>query len=83
MKIIVMDYPQTFEFETKLEFPKFQGMKLIVSKQTDIKRCKKRQELLLAELNKQDIHSPTHAYEDYVIENVHKMPFGELWYLGS
>ena len=29
------------------------------------------------------IHSPSHAYEDYVIENVRKVRGGEHWHLGS
>ena len=71
IKVKVLQYPQTFEFETGVEFPPFEY------------GCKKRCQVLLKELKRQKIHSPMHAYEDYVVEIVKKSKFGENWELGS
>ena len=70
-KIKTDGYPQHFEFETGVKLPKFKC------------GCKVRGELLLSQLNEQDVHSPLHAYEDYVVEKITKTEGGEIWHLGS
>ena len=74
--IIVLDYPQTFEFKVKKELPTFNG-----------EYCEVRNEILLRQLRRQKIYSPCHLYTDYVVGVVE--PFdngttsGEVWHLFS
>lgn len=73
-KITIEHYPATFSFNTRAKLPKFNRNSY---------SCKVRQKLLLKNLKKFNIDSPCHAYEDYVVELVHKTSNGEIWRLGS
>ena len=76
-KIMIMGYPDTFSFTTINKLPKFKY------------GCEVRGEILLKMLNALKIHSPCHAYEDYLVEVIDqfKNSTGEVniehWYLGS
>ncbi len=75
MKIKIQFYPDTFEFETKVNFPKFDN--------NNIELCQIRNRVLHKQMNKLKIKSPNHDYSDYVVENVTKFLEGEIWQLGS
>lgn len=71
MKIKVLDYPETFSFETDVVFPKFEY------------GCEVRGAELLKALRAQQIDSYFHRYEDYVVEIVTVRDGVEHWILGS
>jgi hypothetical protein len=71
-RIVIKKYPATMVFDVRKELPEF----------TD--GCKVRQKILLYQLKKQMIDSPSHDYKDYVIEMVE--PYyneAEEWIIGS
>jgi hypothetical protein len=72
--IIVMDYPATFTFNVEVTLPDFEY------------GCPVRSEILWSELERQNIRSEFHNYEDYIVEIVElpeNMPDHEFWFLGS
>jgi hypothetical protein len=71
MKIEVIAYPTSFEFETKATFPKFDYG-------CDV-RCKE----LVKAMSELDVNSSSHQYEDYIVEQVEVTKDGERWHLGS
>ncbi len=71
MLIKVRNYPQTFEFETQVEFPKFKY------------GCEMRREALVQAMQKLKVNSPRHAYEDYTVAKIIKRNGLELWFLDS
>jgi hypothetical protein len=70
-RIIIQDYPATFHFDVRKDLPDFDDY------------CKVRQEILLRQFKKQNIDSPCHGYNEYVIEMVEPIFDGEIWILGS
>lgn len=72
LKITIKYYPCTFSFTVLRDFKPF-----------SYEDQDGRSELLLQKMYEMKIHSPSHAYEDYVIENVRKVRGGEHWHLGS
>jgi len=70
-RVIIIGYPETFSFETAVEFPKF------------VYGCNTRTSLLHLELERNKIHSPCHDYHDYIVENIEVFSEIELWHLGS
>lgn len=77
--IIVMDYPQTFGFKVRKDLPFFDNDEDVY--------CEVRQEILLRQFKRQNIYSPCHGYNEYVVSIVE--PFdngtisGEIWHLSS
>lgn len=71
MQIVVEIYPATFVFQVEEPLPPFKY------------GCKVRRKILIKEMNLQNIDSPCHAYEDYIVESIEKIPVGERWHLGS
>jgi hypothetical protein len=70
-RVIVVGYPDTFSFETEMEFPKFKY------------GCETRTSLLHLELEKNKISLPCHYYTDYIVEQIEVISEIELWHLGS
>jgi len=70
-RVIVVGYPDTFSFETEMEFPKFKY------------GCETRTSLLYLELEKNKISSPCHEYTDYIVESIEIKNDIEYWQLGS
>lgn len=71
MKVCVIDYPSTFSFNTRAKFPAFKY------------GCDERARILVQHMARQKVHSPSHAYEDYVIESIEIVDGVEFWHLGS
>jgi hypothetical protein len=72
MKIKVVAYPSTFEFETPLSFGKFKY------------GCSKRTQTLIDHLENNPKLNPTfHGHEDFLVEFITKTDSGEQWELGS
>jgi len=70
--IIVSGYPATFYFRVKKELPTFTYA------------CEVRQKILLRQFKNQNVYSPCHGYDEYVIFAIEK--FGnevEVWHLES
>ena len=70
-KIKIIDYPESFGFETSEKLPDFKY------------GCEKRSKILEKKMQLLDIKSPNHEYSDYIVETVHKFENYEYWYLGS
>lgn len=70
-RIIIHDYPATFYFDVRKDLPEFNEF------------CPVRQKILLRQLKRQNIDSPCHSYNDYVIEMVEPYYNGEIWIIGS
>jgi hypothetical protein len=70
-RIIIQDYPATFFFDVRKELPEFNDS------------CDVRQEILLRQLKRQNIDSPCHSYNEYVVEMVEPILGGEIWIIGS
>jgi len=71
MIIQILGYPQTFSFKTTKKLPKFKDA------------CPVRGKLLVKEMELQDIDSPSHSYDEYVVELIETTKDGEIWSLGS
>jgi len=70
--ITIHGYPCSFGFETNAVLPKFEY------------GCPTRTELVQSAMRKQNINSPYHHYDDYIVEIVQCLGNGdELWRLGS
>ncbi len=65
-------YPATFQFIVDFELPKFEY------------GCETRGAILSKVMDKLEINSPCHAYEDYIVEGVQTNGVNtEIWQLGS
>jgi hypothetical protein len=95
-RIQIHSYPATFEFTIRTELPPFdndshlglsdsdyEDENFVWEDRKNYKAEQVRKRLLLRYLNKLKIHSPCHAYGDYVVERVTETPDGEIWQLGS
>lgn len=69
--ITVVGYPDTFSFITRQDLPKFKY------------GCLVRQSILVKKMRELNVYSPSHGYDEYVVENVEKKYGQEFWYLGS
>jgi hypothetical protein len=72
--ITICHYPQTFSFKTKKELPPFEY------------GCQIRTKLAEQAMRRHNIYSPSHGYDEYIVETVDintENPNHELWYLGS
>jgi hypothetical protein len=70
-RIIIQDYPATFFFDVRKDLPEFD------------EQCEVRDEILLRQLRRQNIDSPCHSYNEYVVEMVEPILGGEIWIIGS
>ena len=72
MIIKVVAYPATFQFTVDSDLPKFEH------------GCKTRGEFLLQAMIDLEVVSPSHEYEDYIVENIKRRGANtEIWELGS
>jgi hypothetical protein len=71
MMIRVVGYPDTFTFKTDVKLPPFKS------------GCKVREKILHENMELLQVRSPSHAYEDYIVEVIEKRGFFEFWHLGS
>ena len=70
--ITVVDYPSSFNFITDKPLPEFYY------------GCEVRTKLLHEAMESQQIESPCHAYDDYIVEAIDIKPNGsEDWQIGS
>ena len=69
--ITIQEYPATFYFDVRKDLPDFDDY------------CKVRQEILLRQFKRQNIDSPCHGYNEYVISMVEPILGGEIWILSS
>ena len=70
-RIIIQDYPATFFFDVRKDLPEFD------------EQCEVRDKILLRQLRRQNIDSPCHSYNEYVVEMVEPILGGEIWIIGS
>ncbi len=72
INITVVGYPSTFSFVVDKPLPAFKY------------GCEVRRKLLQEAMELQQIESPFHEYDDYVVEEIDVTPNGdEHWHLGS
>ena len=73
-KTIKVDgYPAHFSFEVDIDLPEFD----------EERGCSLRTHIVHQEMYAQNIDSPCHMYEDFVVESVEIVSGGEVWGLGS
>jgi len=70
-QILILDYPTNMTFQVRKDLPEFDEY------------CEVRQEILLRQFKRQNIDSPCHGYNEYVIEAVVPMKDSEIWIIGS
>ena len=72
MEIKISGYPETFTFETTMALPEFEY------------GCEVRHREMVKAMEQQKIDSPSHGYDEYVVESIQKTKQGgETWHLGS
>jgi hypothetical protein len=71
MRIIVTDYPATFSFHIEGELPKFKF------------DCPTRTEIVQQQIREQQIETPYHEPEHYMVEEIISFEDGEIWELGT